>query len=503
VRGLSLNGGRRVKVLGEGRVVLAREEDDRSGEHCDASSRRSVVFTGTIDAALPPAQAVLAALDANTFADSLAGTFAFAVYDPRSEELLVGSDAFGLHPLFIYETDELFAFATEYEALLAIPGFDRSLDELAWLQYFALGSTQGDRTLLAAVTRHPSGAVTIVSPERRRTRELGGFDVAVERTASLDDHADRVHESVAAALASIMRREPALPWALTGGVDTRLIAGTLLRSGAAPAFFTKQRFGDDVLDDCDVLLARLLARHLSLRHAVQTRKRSAPRVMSAEFFVERRAAGSGLVGGGLVGGELLGGACVKKLSPLRNAGLDLTRALRPNVRARAAEVKQAFAGDVGRSENGELLAIFRNLTRAFFTTFYGGSPTDWVMPYRLPLAQESPFWDACVIRAVLAAPFEMIEDYRLYRRIYDRHFPELLALPFETTASGFPRLAIKRGEPALAMQYAPAARALIDSADDWARASYDLELLISLTDDDDPVLHAFVDFETWRRAFAA
>jgi Glutamine amidotransferase domain len=507
VRELSLNGRRPVRVLGEGRVVLARQEGERSDETIDAPTRRLVVAAGTIDAATPPAAAVLAALDTYgaTFASALAGTFAFAVYDPRTEELLVGGDAFGLHPLFVYETDDLFAFATEYEVLAALPGFDRSLDELAWLQYFALGSTQGERTFFAAVTRHPGGAVTAVSPSRRSTRELGMFDVAVAEAAGLDEHADRVYETIRAACVSIARREPELRWALTGGVDTRLIAGTLLRSGIDRArFFTQQRFGGDVLDDCDVLLARLLARHLSVPHDVYTRKRSAPNVMSASFFAERRIGGGARAGGGLVGGELVGGSCVKKLSPLRDARRDLTRALRPHVRARAAEVKRTFADAVGRAgQNGDLLVTFRNLTRAFFTTFYGGSPTDWVMPYRLPLAQVSPFWDARVIREVLAVPFHLIEDYRLYRRIYERQFPDLLALPFETTATGFPRLASKRGEPLLGMQYSPAARELVASADAWAESSYDLDHLRSITDDEDPVLHAFVDFETWRRAFAA
>jgi hypothetical protein len=507
VANLSWQGSRKVEVFAAGRVALARIAGDGTDDHTDVDAGRRAMVAGVLDSDATPAQATLEAFAAHglRFPASMSGTFAFAIHDTNREELIVGSDAFGLHPLFIYETEELFAFSTEYEPLAAIPSIDNAVDDVACAQYFALGSTQGDRTLLRAVTRHPCDSVTTVGRAGTERHMLRTFDVAVARDASLDDHAVRVYESFARACARLVRRAGDLPWALTAGIDTRLILGTLVRQDAtARRFFTRQRFGDELLDDCDILVARLLARHFALAHDVQPRRPRTSAPLSPAFFDERRRCGARSVGG-LFGGELLGAGCVKKFSPLRSDRGDLTRVLRPAMRDLAAEARRAFADEVRDApvENGELLALFRNMTRAFFATFYGGTPTDWVTPYRLSLTQDSPFWDVDFVRAVLAVPVDLLLDYRLYRRIYELQLPELLGFPFETTGSGFPRLNVQRREAA-GTRYAPSARALLDSADGFAERSFDLDLVRGLLDsEDDPVLHAFVDFETWRRALAA
>jgi hypothetical protein len=506
VASLSWNGRRKVEVVSEGRLVLARVVGDGTDHYSDVDSRRRAVVSGALDSDASPARATLAAFSEHSvqFPASLSGTFAFAIHDADREQLIVGGDAFGLHPLFIHETEGLFAFSSEYEPLAAIPSIDKSVDEVACAQYFALGSTQGDRTLMRAIARHPCDSVTTVGRSGTERHALHSFDVAIARDASLDDHAVRVYESFRRACARLVRRAGDLPWAITAGIDTRLILGTLVKQRTTEQrFFTRQRFGAELLDDCDILVARLLARHFGLSHEVQPRRPKTPAPLSALFFDERRSCGARTVGG-LLGGELLGGGCVTKFSPLRGDRGDLTRMLRPAMRDLAAEAKRAFADEVrdARAENGELLAMFRSMTRAFFATFYGGTPTDWVMPYRLSLTQESPFWDVDFVRAVLAVPFELLRDYGLYRRIYDMHLPELLGFPFETTGSGFPRLNVQRRESP-GTRYAPSARALLETADAFTERSFDLDLLRGVLDsENDPVLHAFVDFETWRRALA-
>ena len=54
--------------------------------------------------------------------DALRGMFAFVLYDLRRETLIVARDPFGIKPLYYYEDENLFVFASELKAILRHPG---------------------------------------------------------------------------------------------------------------------------------------------------------------------------------------------------------------------------------------------------------------------------------------------------------------------------------------------------------------------------------------------
>ena len=58
----------------------------------------------------------------------LNGMFAFAVWDHRQGKLLMARDRLGVKPLYYYAGDQIFAFASELQALLACPLVPREID---------------------------------------------------------------------------------------------------------------------------------------------------------------------------------------------------------------------------------------------------------------------------------------------------------------------------------------------------------------------------------------
>ncbi|HWR12089.1 MAG TPA: asparagine synthase-related protein [Rectinemataceae bacterium] len=57
------------------------------------------------------------------------GDFAFAVWERRKKSLFVARDHLGVRPLYYAYDGSVFAFATDYRALLALPSVDRAIDE--------------------------------------------------------------------------------------------------------------------------------------------------------------------------------------------------------------------------------------------------------------------------------------------------------------------------------------------------------------------------------------
>ena len=56
------------------------------------------------------------------------GMFAFAVWDKTRQELFLARDRYGIKPLYYYQDNDAFLFASEQKALLSHPSFKRDID---------------------------------------------------------------------------------------------------------------------------------------------------------------------------------------------------------------------------------------------------------------------------------------------------------------------------------------------------------------------------------------
>ena len=60
----------------------------------------------------------------------LIGDFAFAIWDGRQNRLFCARDPIGIKPLYYYQSEKVFAFASEIKALFCIPEVEKKLNEL-------------------------------------------------------------------------------------------------------------------------------------------------------------------------------------------------------------------------------------------------------------------------------------------------------------------------------------------------------------------------------------
>jgi asparagine synthase (glutamine-hydrolysing) len=191
--------------------------------------------------------------DGLDFVDSLRGMYAIAIHDPAESRLVLTRDPFGIKPLYYIETPDVFAFASEPDALIAAgltkPVLvDRRRDELLNLQF-----TCGRETIFEGVHRVLPGETLIVRgghivDRRRRAALPSGGPLPVSSDIALDN-LDRALED------SVMAHQRAdVPYGLflSGGVDSSALLALMTRLNETPVrAFTAGFTGTGVNDERD------------------------------------------------------------------------------------------------------------------------------------------------------------------------------------------------------------------------------------------------------------
>jgi len=100
--------------------------------------------------------------------DRFNGMFALALWDSKERTLLLARDRYGIKPLYVSQQGRFFAFGSEQKAILARPGFKRSLDKPALLEYFTFQNIFTDRTLLEDIQLLPAGYYAVLNLKQQR-----------------------------------------------------------------------------------------------------------------------------------------------------------------------------------------------------------------------------------------------------------------------------------------------------------------------------------------------
>ena len=166
----------------------------------------------------------------------LEGMFAFAVFDSRSEQLVVGRDRLGKKPLYYWAEDGQLVFASEIKALVVHPDVPRRLAPNAISAYLTFGYVPSPETFYEHVRSLPPGHVLTMSPGRRPSLERY-WTPPRARPAPQISMAEAGRDVMGLLTAAVERRLVAdVPVGafLSGGLDSSAIVAIASRCTAAP-----------------------------------------------------------------------------------------------------------------------------------------------------------------------------------------------------------------------------------------------------------------------------
>jgi asparagine synthase (glutamine-hydrolysing) len=186
---------------------------------------RGHVFRGRSDTEVLPH---LYEEEGPAFAGKLRGMFALAIYDVRTQTLILARDRFGIKPLFYAPQSDKLLFASEIRALLCWPDIDDKPDRQAIHDFAALCFIPAPQTFYAGIRALQPGEILEARLEAHRVRWkthlYHTWTVAPDPTIPLAEAVDRADALVMAATRRQLESDVPLGALLSGGIDSSLVS---------------------------------------------------------------------------------------------------------------------------------------------------------------------------------------------------------------------------------------------------------------------------------------
>lgn len=183
-------------------------------------------------------------LDGPDMVRRLEGMFAFAIWDRTRHDLVLARDPVGQKPLYLWESGQSLAFASELKAFYGLPGFEGAVDADHVSAYLAHRFVPAPFTLIRGVTKLEPGQMLRVHADGRRERRIY-WRPPLETTAShgrLDALAEELGDLLQTVTRAHLAADVPVGIFLSGGLDSSLLAA--LAGGSRPVKAWAARYPD-------------------------------------------------------------------------------------------------------------------------------------------------------------------------------------------------------------------------------------------------------------------
>ena len=169
--------------------------------------------------------------------ERLRGMFAFAVWDAPERRLLVVRDRLGIKPIYLWQRDGMFVFASEVRTLLESGVVEKRLSPAGLSSYLSLGGVQDPHTLLEGVHGLPAGHWAQWKDGELTTGAYWTLDGAFgerDRTITREQAVQELRAELEEAVRLHLVSDVPLGVFLSGGIDSSALVGLVSHVADAP-----------------------------------------------------------------------------------------------------------------------------------------------------------------------------------------------------------------------------------------------------------------------------
>lgn len=171
------------------------------------------------------------------------GMFAFAIWDARRHRLFAARDPMGIKPLYYFQSETHFLFASEIRTLLGTGLVPKKIDAAGFVSYLTFGSVYEPASWIEGIRMLPPGCY--LSWEKGAGREQQYWDLAggeaapgLDPQASRQQSEERVHAAIDDSVRMQLVSDVPVGVFLSGGIDSSSLVGILSRGGVQPSTFS-------------------------------------------------------------------------------------------------------------------------------------------------------------------------------------------------------------------------------------------------------------------------
>ncbi len=229
----------------------------------------------------------------------LDGMFAFAIWNGKTQELLLARDRMGIKPMYYtHLPDWQFIFGSEMKAVLANPSVERKIDLIALNEYLSYEYVPTPRTIIRNVWRLEAGHILIYNRRGVETRPYDSLSFQQsESRPPVDwrDYSTSLYDTLRSAVQRELVSDVPVGVLLSGGLDSSTIAALMvdLYPGKVESFTVG--FEEGSFDESDY--ARQVSKYLNTQHneMILTSKKAVELVGEISGFLDEPFADSSII----------------------------------------------------------------------------------------------------------------------------------------------------------------------------------------------------------------
>ena len=156
------------------------------------------------------------------FVHALEGDYAIALWDADREQLVLARDRAGVKPLYFYQQNGRFIFASEIKAILEHPAVTPEVNEEALYHYLTFVTTPAPQTLFRQIQKLPAGHMLVIdrAGEARITQYWDALPPLSPIVRSETEHQQNILELLRSSIKKRMMADVPFGVFLSGGVDS-------------------------------------------------------------------------------------------------------------------------------------------------------------------------------------------------------------------------------------------------------------------------------------------
>jgi asparagine synthase (glutamine-hydrolysing) len=194
----------------------------------------------------------------------LRGMFGLAIWDARSQTLLVARDRLGIKPMYYATVNGRLYFGSELKSLLEAPDLPRDLDMRAVDHYLSFLYTPRDGSIFEHVPKLPPGHLLKWTRGALTIERYWELPATETFRGSEADAAEQLRAVLADSVRSHLISDVPLGAFLSGGVDSSLVVGLMSQASGARVKTFSIGFNEPAFDELEH--ARRVARLFDTDH---------------------------------------------------------------------------------------------------------------------------------------------------------------------------------------------------------------------------------------------